>query len=65
MIRLWRSGALLTTDLMFSIPKVRLVDGDGPGLTSTPPIIRSNSMHRLHGGVMLTWATKCACTISF
>ena len=20
-------------------------------------------MHRLHGGVMLTWATKCACTI--
>ena len=31
MIRLWSSGALLTTDLMFSMPKVRLVDDDGPG----------------------------------
>ena len=45
-ITLWSNGALLTTDLVFSIPKVRLSDDDGPGLTSTPPIIRSSSMLR-------------------
>ena len=61
MIRLWSSGALLTTDLMFSIPKVRLFDGDGPGLTSTPPIIRSNSMlrfNRIRGVVAIYLASQ-------
>ena len=47
-IRLWRSGALLTTDLVFNEPNVRLTDDDGPGLTSTPPIIRSSRMQRLN-----------------
>ena len=47
-IRLCSNGALLTTDLVFSIPKVRLGDDDGLGLTSTPPIIRSSSMLRFN-----------------
>ena len=46
-IRLWSNGALLTTDLVFSIPNVRLTDDDGPGLTSTPPITRSSRMQTL------------------
>ena len=44
-IRPWSSGALLTTDLVFSEPNVRLTDDDGPGLTSTPPMIRSSRMN--------------------
>ena len=47
-IRLWSSGALLTADLVFSIPNVRFTDDDGPGLTSTPPMMRSNRMQRLN-----------------
>ena len=43
-IRQWSSGALLTTDLVFNRPKLRLIDDDGPGLTSTPPVIRSSRM---------------------
>ena len=43
-IRQWSSGALLTTDLVFGRPKSRLSDDDGPGLTSTPPMIRSSRM---------------------
>ena len=34
------------------------------GMSPGPLPWQECSMHRLHGGVMLTWATKCACTIS-
>ena len=40
-IRPWSSGAI---DLVFSKPNVRLTDDDGPGLTLTPPMIRSSRM---------------------
>ena len=46
-IRPWSNGVLLTTDLVFSEPNVRLTDDDGSGLISTPPMIWSSRMQRL------------------